>query len=95
MPPSILNLFLSGDRVTGACSGSVTGWPGISVCKFFWLVLTNNDYNKEKLLFDLNGWPLKGPVGRIKLLDWHAVVASAVCHQLTSCYEAHNIYMEI
>ena len=31
MPPSILNLFLSGDRVPGACSGSVTGWPGIAV----------------------------------------------------------------
>ena len=31
MPPSILNLFLSGDRVPGACSGSVAGWPGIAV----------------------------------------------------------------
>ena len=31
VPPSILNLFLSGDRVPGACSGSVTGWPGIAV----------------------------------------------------------------
>ena len=31
MSSSILNLFLQGDGMSGACSGSITSWPSIAV----------------------------------------------------------------
>ena len=31
MSSSILNLFLQGDGMSGACSGSIKSWPSIAV----------------------------------------------------------------
>ena len=91
MPPSILNLFLSGDRVPGACSGSVMGWPGIAVLPGSAHFPTKIQMvNMSKLTFNLakvfqGSTPLcRFSVGQ-QLKSWTTSSTGQVCPHL-ACY---------